>query len=754
MNDPALSALMAASVFRELGEHHRARLLAAADEVRLAAGQTLFCEGDAFDGAYLIASGAVRVRAGAAGAETTLALLGPGDVVGEMQLLTGGPRSASAFASEPSRLLKIPQAVFRSLASEHPALLAALSNLISLRLHHEQLARTVRRLFGALEPAVIEALRQEVEWVPLAPGETLFEEGDPGDALYALIDGRLVAWAGHGQDRRRIGEVVAGETVGEIAMISGEPRSATIQAAKRSLLIRLARPQFEEFAARFPAVYKAFAEVIVRRLRRSAGERVETGVAREIAVLPHRCDASLVVPFASRLARGLAALGPTLHLCRASLEAKAGEFPFDIREALGLPLHDARNARFALWLREQRQRHRFILYEADPATSAWTRMALEQADEVLVVARANDAPEPGPVESLLPAGSLASRRLVLVQAALAVPTGTRAWLELRQGAAHHHLRENREGDYARIARFLAGRAIGLVLAGGGAKGFAHIGVLKALHESGLPVDVIGGTSSGGMAALAYAMDLDPARLAERNKTGWVDRRPDRKYAPPVLSFLDHTKWDRIFQEGFGAREVEDLWIPAFCISCNIDAGRTVVHDSGPVWKAVRATASLPALLAPLLIDGQAHVDGGVVNNLPTDVMRARTRGLVFAVSLGSRREQRLLLESYPSPWRLLVRRFLPGWRRLSAHTVPRVMLQLATLGDLADAHERAALADYVLRPPVKEFSLMDFERLDAIVRAGYEHTLAQLGELQRDEAFVSLLRAAGIELRAPGGGQV
>jgi predicted acylesterase/phospholipase RssA len=290
-----------------------------------------------------------------------------------------------------------------------------------------------------------------------------------------------------------------------------------------------------------------------------------------------------------------------------------------------------------------------------------------------------------------------------------------------------------------------------VLAGGGAKGFVHIGVLRALHELGIPVDLNGGTSAGGMAALTYAMDLDPTRLAERNKSGWVDRRPDRKYAPPILSFLDHTKWDRIFQDGFGDRELEDLWIPAFSVSCNIDAGCTVVHENGLVWKAVRASSSAPALLAPLLLNGQAHVDGGVVNNLPADVMRARTRGLVFAVSLASRIRQRLPLDSYPSPWQLLARRFLPGWRRLSAHTVPKVMLQLATLGDLTHAEERAALADYVLRPPAGEFSMMNFERLDAIVRVGYEHTLARIRELSRDEAFVSRLRAAGITLNAASG---
>jgi len=306
----------------------------------------------------------------------------------------------------------------------------------------------------------------------------------------------------------------------------------------------------------------------------------------------------------------------------------------------------------------------------------------------------------------------------------------------------------RRDDFARLARFLARQATGLVLAGGGARGFAHIGVIKAFHEAGIPIDSIGGTSSGAMCSVTYAMELDPQQLAVRNQRDWVDRKPWRKYAPPVLSILNHRSWDRIFHEGFGDTDIEDLWIPTFCVSSNIDVGRMAVHDTGPAWKAVRASASLPALLAPVLFDGQAHVDGGLVNNLPTDVMRARTAGSVFAVSLGQRTSDVMPFDVYPSPWKLAGEMLNPLKRSDPMHTVPKVMLQIAILGDLARAEQRSGETDVVLEPPVSGMSMTDFSDVDGTIRIGYEYTIDRLEALAGDKVFVARMQAAGIEFPA------
>ncbi|MCU0989995.1 MAG: cyclic nucleotide-binding domain-containing protein [Xanthomonadales bacterium] len=699
------------SMLGQLDENFLDRLLGIGETRQLAAGETLCTAGDEFDGAWLIAEGRLLEQA----AEGPARELTAGDVLDELQLLTAGRREGTVVALEPSRLLLFAPDRFRALVAGDDPLLETLSTLASERLRDAQLGQILLRLFGPLEDAVRDRLRQQIDWLELEPGETLFRQADPGDALYALIDGRLAAFAEGETGSVFLNEILPGETIGEIAIVTGAHRSATVKATRRSLLVRLARSDFDAIAAQHPIVYKAFAQVLVTWLQRSHDGHYRQKEAREIALIAHREEPGMMERVTRGLADALSLIGSTLRLSSSGLRDIGARNLFDVTRALTEPLYHPANTRFRLWLDEQKRRHAFIVYETDGDGSVWDRLCLDRAHEVLVVAEARADPQPGAVERLLQGAPITARRLALVHRDGEVPTNTGQWLRERTLTGHHHLRLERAGDFQRLARFLAGKAVGLVLAGGGARGFAHVGIIRALHERGIPIDLIGGTSSGGMCALMYAMDTDPALLELRNQRDWVARKPWSRYAPPVLSILDHTKWDRIFEAAFQQRAVEDLWIPAFSVSCNLDTGQTVVHDTGPAWKAARATASLPVLLAPVLYDGHGHVDGGVVNNLPT--------------------------------WRLLRER-IPGFRRPGHHhTVPKVIMRLATMQDLAAFDARAQLADFMFLPPVGSFSMTGFESVDRIIACGYAYGLERLQRWADDDAFVQRLGSAGIRLR-------
>lgn len=734
----------ARTVLGRLDPAFRNRLLESARERRLEAGDVLCDAGAAFDGAYLVVAGRLQETdpSGAAGE------FNPGDVVDELQLLTGGPRAQTLRALEPTRLLQFEPDRFRSLVADDEPLLETLSSLVSERLREQQLSQVLQRLFGPLDDAVERQIRRQVDWLELEPGEILFRQADPGDALYALIDGRMAAFSEGDAGPVFLNEILPGETIGEIAIVTGADRSATVKATKRSLLVRLARSDFDTIAELHPIVYKAFAQVLVAWLQRGHDHKYLQREAREIALIAHRDDPETMERVAAGLDAALSALGRTLRLSSSGLKALGARYLFDVGEALTASIYHPDNTRFRLWLDEQKRRHAFIIYESDGDGSVWDRLCVDRAHEVLIVADADADPAPGALEQLLPDVELTARRLALVYGDERTPQNTGRWLQDRMATAHHHLRIGRAGDFARLARFLAGQAIGLVLAGGGARGFAHVGIIRALHDHGIPIDMIGGTSSGGMCALMYAMDTDPDLLEQRNQRDWVARKPWSRYAPPVLSILDHTQWDQIFVDAFGQRAVEDLWIPAFSVSCNLDTGQTVVHDSGPAWKASRATASLPVLLAPVLYGGHGHVDGGVVNNLPTDVMRRRTGGPVFAVSLGHEIPGKLPFESYPSPWKL-VRERLPGFRRRRhQHTVPKVIMRLATMQDMAAFDARARLADFMFFPPVEQYSMTDFGRVDQIIASGHAYALDRLRHWAGDKAFVERLGPAGIHPRS------
>jgi predicted acylesterase/phospholipase RssA/CRP-like cAMP-binding protein len=727
----------------QLDENFLDRLRGIAEDRNLAAGATLCACGAEFDGAYLLVQGRLLAQsAEGAGRELTA-----GDVVDELQLLTGGLRSHTVVAVEPSHVLRFAPDRFRSLVAGDEPLLEKLSSLASERLRDEQLGHVLLRLFGPLDDTVQHYVKQRIDWLELEPGETLFRQADRGDALYALIDGRMAAFAEGEAGPVFLNDILPGETIGEIAIVTGADRSATVKATKRSLLVRLARTDFDAIAGQHPIVYKAFAQVLVTWLQRSHDPQHRRREAREIALIAHREDPATMAQVTLALVSALSSIGSTLRLSSSGLREIGERNLFDVGKALTEPLYHPVNTRFRLWLDEQRRRHAFIVYETDGDGSVWDRLCIDRAHEALIVAHAQEDPQPGVVERLLQGTRMTTSRLALVHRDGAVPANTGRWLRDRTLTGHHHLRLERAVDIQRLARFLAGKAVGLVLAGGGARGFAHIGIIRALHERGIPIDLIGGTSSGGMCALMYAMDTDPALLELRNQRDWVARKPWSRYAPPVLSILDHAKWDRIFVAAFQQRAIEDLWIPSFSVSCNLDTGQTVVHHSGPAWKAARATASLPVLLAPVLYDGHGHVDGGVVNNMPTDVMRRLTGGPVFAVSLGHGTPARLLLDAYPSPWKLL-RELVPGFRRTGhLHTVPKVILRLATMQDLAAFDTRAQLADFMFLPPVGKFSMTDFGNVDRIIACGYAYGLERLQQWADDAAFAARLRSAGIPLQ-------
>lgn len=732
------------SVFSRLDDSEAALLLSVAEEIHLDPGESLWHPGDSVDATHIVLEGQLAISRDSGG--TTLVQAGEG--LDELLLLTGGERTTAATARDRARLLRLPLEPVHELFREHPALLHGISDAINRRLRRDQLGKAFERLFGKLDQAAEEEMAQRVEWLELAPGEVLFRQREGADALYVLMEGILAAWADADGAETFLNEIAAGETIGEVALIGGAPHSATVRAVKPSLLIRLRRPDFEAIAGDHPIVYKALSEVLVEYLVRSRAGRARLGGAREITLLSHQPSSDLSSTVARELAESLARIGPTLHLSVARLHEMRDRFPFDVGQAVDLPFLDPANARFSTWLRQQREEFQFVLYEADPDQTPWTRLCIDRADELVIVADSGAAAAPGSLERTLDRDDLVQRRLVLVHREGSTPANTRRWLNGRRVAGHHHVRSGRSEDFARLARFLAQQATGLVLAGGGARGFAHIGAIQAFHDAGIPIDSIGGTSSGAMCSVMYAMELDPYRLAIRNQRDWVDRKPWHKYAPPVLSILDYTKWDRIFHDGYGDTDLEDLLIPAFCVSTNIDAGQMVVHDSGPAWKAVRASASLPALLAPVLFDGQAHVDGGLLNNLPTDVMRARTAGPVFAVSLGQRTTDVLPFDAYPSPWKLTADKLNPFKRSAPMPTIPKVMLQIAVMGDLARADQRSEETDVVLAPPVSEISMTNFSEVKGIIQTGYEYTVERLQALADDEDFVARMQAAGISFPA------
>jgi len=562
-------------------------------------------------------------------------------------------------------------------------------------------------LFARLDEASRRAVEAEVEWVRIAGGSTLFRLGDAGDSLYVVIRGRLQAIVEvPGREAEEIGEISRGEIVGEMAVLTGDPRSATVRAVRDSALVRFSRQAFERIAASNSNAMLAVTRRIIRRLQQRNLSTTPSARVATVAVLALGDDDSHA-ELAAELQRALQATGRTRDLTSVSIE----------RELAGRADEER-----VSWLDEQERRHDYLLYVGDRGPSAWSSRCVRQADRILLVARAEAAPDPGRIAARLAAFGLPHQgtrtELVLVQPAdRRTPHGTEAWLSATGVDAHHHVRRGSRTDGERLARFLTGRAVGLVLGGGGARGFAHIGVIRALREAGVPIDAIGGTSMGAVIAAQYAMGKDETELRALNRRTWIDANPLKDKTLPVVALLACRRLDRMVGDMFGTLEIADLWLPYFCVSADLTHAEVRVHDRGAVGRAVRASMSLPGMAVPIRDGNALLVDGGVLNNVPADVMKKRCGGKVIAVDVTPEKD---LAVSGPYPEAASGWNFLFNRKRLE---LPGILAIIMRTVMLSSAHYRGRVSrdiDLLISPHIAGFGMFEWHRLDDIVQAGYE----------------------------------
>jgi len=561
----------------------------------------------------------------------------------------------------------------------------------------EQLAASM--VGTAIAEPALSQLRLEFAWLSLPGGKTLFYEGEVGDSLYVLVTGALaVTVRNEGGGVDIVARVRPGETIGEMALISGEPRSATVTAQRDSELLRLDKPVFEEMVERFPGAMMPLVWQLVRRLRQTTHREAARAPPRTIAVLPLSAGVAGAA-MARGLAAALTAQGGRIELVDAATEQRPTE-----------------------WFTALEARRDLVLYLADAAPSMWTRLSLRQADRVLLVGQAGIAEDAG-VTALL-AGPDAFRQpidLVVVQ-----PGGGPARCEMSPAMRGLRLgmtcvlRHDHRDDLARLARLLTGRAVGLVLSGGGARGFAHIGVIRALREMKVPIDLIGGCSMGAIIAAGVAAEWDDSTLAANMRQAFVTSSPVNDYALPLLALVRGRKVGARLREHFGEIDIEALWRPYFCVSSDLASGNVVVHRTGRLWRALRASVAIPGLLPPVIDGAAVLADGGVMNNLPVDVMRGFKRGPVIGVDVASDRA----LTSFAGREDMTLWSFLRSGRRIPP--IVDILVRAGTVSSDATSQMLRKHVDLLFEPPLEKIEILDWKGFDRVIEIGYRHAVEKL----------------------------
>ncbi|GAA27549.2 patatin-like phospholipase domain-containing protein 7 [Clonorchis sinensis] len=747
---------------------------------------------------YYIVSGELHGFQSATDAETDdssdLIIGRPGDVLGLLGLVTGEPNGYELRAVKNSIVATLSREHFYAMVRQNP----------------ETLLIVVRLVCARISP-VLHQLDIAIQWLTVLAGRALYKKGDASNHVYIVLSGRLrqvdsLPDGGH----RIIGESGRGDMVGFLEVICSQNRLHTVIAIRDSEVAQIPAFLLHYLKHKVPRVLNRIIQLLSGRLlgnlTAQKSDVPQLGLTFRSPTLSDSIDYNVLgtapktdsaVPQPSRTTmsnlRTIAIL-PTTSSINAeafTLELQHSLTPIGssvrltshiIRRRLGpSALATVNQYRLTAWLSHQEDSHRIVFFVCDyTRTSAWNRLCIRQADCVLVLALGNSDPSRiSPIElTLRNHPTKVVKALVLMYPFTTdypKQRHTAKWLNVRPWISHHYHvrceprvftarapedlvafyghvfareRPNPLSDFSRLARYLTGEAIGLVLGGGGARGCAHIGVIRAFQEAGIPIDLIGGTSIGAFMSALWAEETRYAQFTQRARVFTTcfasiwNKVKDFTY--PAVSIFSGKEFNEQLKSVFKDRQVEDLWIPSFYVTTDITNCRMRVHTHGSLWRYVRASMSLSGYLPPLCdpYDGCLLLDGGYTNNVPADTMSAFGAKTIFAVDVGATVDTDFSnYGDHLSGWRLLYNRFFGTNKSLlRVPNLSEIQARLAYISCVRQLeHVKASGICRYLRPPIDHYMTLQFTAFEEILTVGYEYAKQVILEWHKDDVLRQLV---------------
>uniref|UniRef100_A0A3Q2LN94 lysophospholipase n=1 Tax=Equus caballus TaxID=9796 RepID=A0A3Q2LN94_HORSE len=678
--------------------------------------------------------------------DTCLFVTRPGEMVGQLAVLTGEPLIFTIKANRDCSFLSISKAHFYEIMRKQPTVVLGVAHTLVKRM-----SSFVRQIDFALD------------WMEVEAGRAIYRQGDKSDCTYIVLSGRLRSVIRKDDGKKRLaGEYGRGDLIGVVETLTHQARATTVHAVRDSELAKLPAGALTSIKRRYPQVVTRLIHLLGEKILGSLQQGTATGHQfglhaaggkwdsgnppsnlSTVAVMPVSEDVPLTT-FALELKH---ALSPVLLLTSDNIKQRLGSAALD-------SIHEYR---LSSWLGQQEDIHRIVLYQADSTLTPWTQRCIRQADCILIVGLGEQEPTVGELERMLESTAVrAQKQLILLHREEGpAPSRTVEWLNMRSWCSGHlHLccprrvfsrrsmpklvemyervfqrPPDRHSDFSRLARVLTGNAIALVLGGGGARGCAQVGIIRALVECGIPVDMVGGTSIGAFMGALYSEERSCSQMRIRAKqwaegmTSVVRTMLDLTY--PITSMFSGAGFNNSICSVFKDRQIEDLWIPYFTITTDITASAMRVHTDGSLWRYVRASMSLSGYMPPLCDpkDGHLLMDGGYINNLPADVARSMGAKVVIAIDVGSQDE--VDLTNYGdalSGWWLLWKRWNPLATKVKVLNMAEIQTRLAYVCCVRQL-EMVKSSDYCecLRPPIDRYRTLDFGKFDEICEVGYQH---------------------------------
>jgi len=573
--------------------------------------------------------------------------------------------------------------------------------------------------FSHLQMEVLEALAKALEVVTVNGGEMVLKEGESSDSMFILVRGRLrVSRIDKNGNRLLYNEVLPGDCVGETGMILCQNRTADITAMRESQLAVLNAESFERLIEQYPLqLNRAFSQAIYRHLRHD--RRVtERRRAQSFFVIPLHSTVDADT-FAEQFKNSLLEHGDTEVIDTTGVNFDLG----------GSPAHD---------LDEAEAKRDFLIFKAQFGSEELAS-TIQHADQVVFVADGNASAKITELELKLAESvdlELIRRHLALVYPEDTQYCGDRLeWNRERNVERVYPVKLAQLSDFARLSRFLLCKAVGVVLGGGGARGFAHLGILKAFEESGIPVDIVGGNSMGALIGACYVAGIPRESI---HKEILKYSKGGMKLTFPLVSLMSNKKLQGAFQEALGNIDIQRLWVPYFAAACNLTTADTLVLSEGPLWQAVLASNSPAGLFPPVVVDGQLLVDGAILENVPVQAMRQRLstalerrrgNGAIIAIDVDVKEAFEVNKEVTS----------LSAWDKLKSHFEKKndalpgivdILMQVAHIGGLAQRQRTKFSADIYFEPPLGSFGMMDYKKAEDIIEVGYKYAMEQISHIQ------------------------
>ncbi|XP_072216916.1 patatin-like phospholipase domain-containing protein 6 isoform X6 [Excalfactoria chinensis] len=641
--------------------------------------------------------------------DVCLFLTQPGEMVGQLAVLTGEPLIFTIKANRDCTFLKISKSDFYEIMREQPSVVLSVAHTVVTRM-----SPFVRQMDFA------------IDWMAVEAGRALYRQGDKSDCTYIALNGRLRSVIQKGSGKKElIGEYGRGDLIGVVEALTRQPRATTVHAVRDTELAKLPEGTLNNIKRRYPQVVTRLihllSQKILGNLQQLRGPFAGSGLGMAssseptnptsnlstVAVLPV-CDDVPMAAFTLELKHALNAIGPTLLLTSDIIRARLGSSALD-------SIHEYR---LSGWLAQQEDIHRIVLYQTDCTLTPWTVRCIRQADCILIVGLGDQEPALGELEQMLENTAVrALKQLVLLHREDGPsPSRTVEWLNMRSWCSGHlhikcprrvfsrrsptKLREmyekvfaksaDRHSDFSRLARVLTGNTIALVLGGGGARGCSHIGVIKAMEEAGIPIDMVGGTSIGSFIGALYAEERSAVRTKQRARE-WAKCMNsvfatvlDLTY--PITSMFSGSAFNASINKVFQDKQIEDLWLPYFNVTTDITASAMRVHT-----------------------------DADIARN-----MGAKT---VIAIDVGSQDETDLCnYGDSLSGWWLLWKRLNPWAEKVKVPDMAEIQSRLAYVSCVRQLEvvKSSSYCEYI-RPPIDRFKTMDFGKFDEIYDVGYQH---------------------------------